>query len=161
MINTSSQTKNGSRSRAVPDCIHNNMSLQTKKQTSSLSRTNSFQTTNRLPEPNGPEPHTLIIGFKQKPGSRSRKVPDRIQNQLALKQKEETGSGAQRSRTANAQLVSGQKNLLPEPDGPGPYIQTKNTSSKQKIGSRSQKKHKQTKDKKTQGKVTFIQTLAV
>lgn len=40
-------------------------------------RTKSFQTTNRLPEPNGPGPRTLILGLKQNPApgaERSRTV---------------------------------------------------------------------------------------
>ena len=50
-------------SRTVPDRVHINMSLQTKEQTGSLSRTKSIQTTNRLPERNGLGPCTQKLGY--------------------------------------------------------------------------------------------------
>ena len=129
-------TKPGYRSRTVSDRKYNNISFQRKK-TGSWSRTNknSSQTKNRPPEPNGPGPYTLILGFKQnlgsqrravpdrrhkqkyfvpnKIGSRSRTVSDRKHNNISF-QRKKTGSWRRTNKNS-----SQTKNRPPEPNGPG------------------------------------------
>ena len=75
-----------------------------EKKTGSWSRTNknSSQTKNRPPEQKRSRTYTLILGFIEKPGSRSRTVLDRIPQTIFPKQ-----------------------NRLPETSSPGAQTQTK------------------------------------
>ena len=92
-------TKTGSRSRTVSDRKHNNISFQ-RKENRLLEPNQQKFVPNKEQAPKRSRTYTLILGFKQKPGSQSRTVLDRIPQTIFSETKPAPGDG--RSRTADA-----------------------------------------------------------
>ena len=91
-------TKTGSRSRTISDRKHNNISFQ-RKENRLLEPNQQKFVPNKQQAPKRSRTYTLILGFKQKPGSQSRTALDRIPQTIFSETKPAPGDG--RSRTAD------------------------------------------------------------
>ena len=93
-------TKTGSRSRTVLDRKRNNISFQ-RKENRLLERNQQIFLPNKEQAPRSKRSllYTLILGLKQKPGSQSRTVLDRIPQTIFSETK--LAPGDKRSRTAD------------------------------------------------------------
>ena len=91
-------TKTGCQSRTVSDRKHNNISFQ-RKENRLLEPNQQKFVPNKEQAPKRSRTYTLILGFKQKPGSQSRTVLDRIPQTIFSETK--PAPGDERSRTAD------------------------------------------------------------
>ena len=99
-------TKTGSRSRTVSDRKPNNISFQRKENRLLEPNQQKFvPNKEQAPRAKRSRTYTLILGFKQKPGSQSRTVLDRIPQTIFSETK--PAPGDERSRTADTN-----KNIL-------------------------------------------------
>ena len=93
-------TKTGSLSRTVSDREHNNISFQRKEDRLLEPNQQKFvPNKEQAPRAKRSRTHPLILGFKQKPGSQSRKVLDRIPQTIFPERKPPPGD--ERSQTAD------------------------------------------------------------
>ena len=93
-------TKTGSLSRTVSDREHNNISFQRKEDRLLEPNQQKFvPNKEQAPRAKRSRTYTLILGFKQKPGSQSRTVLDRIPQTIFSETK--LAPGDERSGTAD------------------------------------------------------------
>ena len=110
-------TKTSSPSRTDSDRKRNNITFQ-RKENRILDPNQQifFPNKEQAPRAKRSRTYTLILGFKQKPGSQSRTALDRIPQTIFSETK--PAPGDERSRTAEqTKIFRSKQNRLPEPNG--------------------------------------------